>query len=125
MRNRAKCKACNEILESFHEFDYVSCKCGEIGISGGLVRYEVSARNPENFLRVDDDGHEIPVTWKEKEDMDKNPPPPKKMTKKEAIEELNNRLQYMENMREDDLYRSVSQSEFYQWMALLVYCLRD
>lgn len=62
MRNRAKCKLCNEIIESFHEFDYVTCKCKEISISGGQIRFECSAKDWKSFLRVDDNGKEIVVT---------------------------------------------------------------
>lgn len=61
MKNRAKCRLCNEILESFHKFDYVSCQCGEIAISGGADAFETSAKNYSNFLRIDDDGNELPV----------------------------------------------------------------
>jgi len=59
MRNRAKCKLCGDILESFHEHDYVCCKCGEISICGGNVKLECSAKDWTNFLRVDDQNHVI------------------------------------------------------------------
>jgi len=65
MRNRAKCKLCYETIESFHQFDYVSCKCGEISISGGETKYEVSFRNPKNFLRIDDNGKEFTPVFKD------------------------------------------------------------
>jgi c-di-AMP phosphodiesterase-like protein len=61
MRNRAKCRLCGDILESFHEHDRVECGCGEITISGGQVRYEVAYRNIENLLRLDDNDNEIAV----------------------------------------------------------------
>ncbi len=69
MKNRAKCKLCQDVLESFHQFDYVSCKCGEISISGGEYAYEVSAKNFENFLRLDDNGNEIQVKVKSEESI--------------------------------------------------------
>lgn len=62
MRNRAKCKLCNEIIESFALLDCVSCKCGEISIEGGTQAYKAAAKNWDNFLRVDDDGVERAVT---------------------------------------------------------------
>jgi hypothetical protein len=68
MRNRAKCKLCNEILESFHQHDYVTCKCGEISIDGGLQYLHAIAKNWSNFLRIDDEGNEIIVTVKSKEE---------------------------------------------------------
>jgi hypothetical protein len=61
MRNRAKCRLCGDILESFHEHDRVECSCGEIAISGGTVRYELAYRNLDNFLRLDDNDQETPV----------------------------------------------------------------
>lgn len=68
MRNRAKCALCKETLESFHETDYVACKCGEISITGGAMRFMSSAKDYSNFLRLDDDDNEIPVKVIEKGD---------------------------------------------------------
>jgi hypothetical protein len=60
MRNIAKCKLCESIVESTHEKDYVTCKCGEISVDGGeLMR--CAAKNFTNFIRVDDEGNEIVV----------------------------------------------------------------
>ena len=33
--NRAKCLKCNDIIESKHRHDYVSCKCGACSVDGG------------------------------------------------------------------------------------------
>lgn len=65
MKNRAKCKLCQEIIESFHRHDYVTCKCGEISVDGGIDYYRCSAKNWENFLRIDDEGNEIVVKVEE------------------------------------------------------------
>lgn len=65
MRNRAKCKLCKDVLESFHKHDYVVCSCGEIGIDGGDYYFKSSARDYKNFLRLDDNDNEIPVTLKD------------------------------------------------------------
>lgn len=35
-RNAAQCKLCEEIIESKHVHDYVSCKCGNVSVDGGL-----------------------------------------------------------------------------------------
>lgn len=61
MRNRAKCKKCNSIVESYHSTDYVMCKCGEIAVCEGAA-LKCAARDYNNFVRVDDDGNEIVVT---------------------------------------------------------------
>lgn len=58
MKNRAKCKLCNDIIESFHSTDYVFCKCGEIAVDGGPA-LRCFASDWVNFVRVDDEGNEI------------------------------------------------------------------
>jgi hypothetical protein len=66
MKNRAKCKLCESIIESFHDTDYVICKCGHITVSGGQ-KMECSAIDWANFLRVDDQGNVIIVHVKERD----------------------------------------------------------
>lgn len=58
MRNRAKCKLCNDIIESFHPTDLVYCSCGQIGVDGGFS-LRCMADDWRNFIRVDDEGNEI------------------------------------------------------------------
>ena len=58
MRNRAKCKLCNDIIESYHPTDLVYCSCGQIGVDSGDA-LKCIAKDWSNFLRVDDEGHEI------------------------------------------------------------------
>ena len=70
MRNRAKCKLCSDILESFHEHDWVSCKCGEISICGGNVKLECSAKDWKSFLRVDDQGNVIVPKVMQKDEVE-------------------------------------------------------
>jgi hypothetical protein len=36
IKNKVKCKQCEDIIESKHRHDFVSCKCGKIYIDGGL-----------------------------------------------------------------------------------------
>lgn len=61
MRNRAKCKKCEDVIESFHRHDFVSCKCGEISVDGGQEYFRCLAKDWANFIRVDDENNEIPV----------------------------------------------------------------
>jgi hypothetical protein len=63
MRNRAKCKLCSSIIESYHSTDYVECKCGEIGVFGG-ESLKCSAKNWDNFLRIDDADKLVAITVK-------------------------------------------------------------
>ena len=65
MRNRAKCALCRDVIESFHSTDLVLCSCGEISVDGGDA-LRCSAKHWENFLRVDENGKEIPVMIEEK-----------------------------------------------------------
>ncbi len=58
MKNRAKCKLCSSIIESFHSTDWVECKCGEIIVGGGDAM-NCAAKDWGNFLRIDDEGNEI------------------------------------------------------------------
>lgn len=74
MRNRAKCKKCETIIESFHSHDYVTCKCGEISVDGGLQYYKASAYNFDNFIRVDDQDNEIPVRLLDKGETNQEKP---------------------------------------------------
>lgn len=69
MRNRAKCKLCNDIIESKERFDYVACSCGEISLVGGEESFGCGAKNWDNFLRVDDDGNEFKPQVIEKGDV--------------------------------------------------------
>ncbi len=59
MRNRAKCKLCEDIIESDHVNDYVTCGCGEISVDGGTQYCRCSARDWSNFIRVDDEDNEV------------------------------------------------------------------
>ena len=36
IKNRCQCNVCNDIIESKHGHDWVSCKCGAIFTDGGL-----------------------------------------------------------------------------------------
>ena len=59
MRNRAKCRLCNDIIESKHRHDYVSCSCREISVDGGSDYHRACFKNRENFICIDDEGNEF------------------------------------------------------------------
>ncbi len=65
MRNRAKCKLCLGVIESFHSTDYVTCKCDAIAVDGGDAM-RCYAKDWNDFVRVDDENNEIVVTVKDK-----------------------------------------------------------
>lgn len=62
MRNRAKCKLCNDIIESKQVGDFVTCKCGQISIDGGPSEHRrCLAHDWANFVYLDDDDNERPI----------------------------------------------------------------
>jgi len=67
IRNRAKCKKCQSIIESFFPTDLVFCACREIAVEGGEAM-KCMANEWSNFLRVDDEGNEIIPTIREVKD---------------------------------------------------------
>ena len=48
--NKARCKLCNDIIESTHRHDFVRCKCGEIFVDGGLEYLRRGANSFDNFI---------------------------------------------------------------------------
>lgn len=121
MRNRAKCKLCGDVIESFHEHDQVSCKCGEIGISGGLQLLGTRAVNYANFLRVDDEGNEITVKYKEErtdEPTDKKEQQ-NKPSRLEMIEMLDAMAKTYENLPPHALGAPVTHYDYCSLLMLL------
>lgn len=129
MRNRAKCKLCEDILESFHKHDYVTCKCGEISIDGGDYYMHCSARDWHNFLRVDDNDNEIVPEIIEKDgehhfrdDMQKNETE-KVMNKKELIYAFKMQTEHLETLPRHERYKAVSNADLHSFMLLLLQIL--
>lgn len=125
MRNRAKCKLCNEILESFHHYDYVTCKCGEISIDGGTQYYKCSAKNWSNFLRVDDQNNEIIPNV-----VDEIPPqnapdefPP--ISRKEKLEMLQEMINNLGNLPPEAMTTAITHYDFYAYLLLISSILRE
>lgn len=73
MRRRAKCKLCDDIIEALPNHNMVECKCKHIGIdlSGDILRCH--AGDWKNFIPVDDDGKELPLTIKVPEPVELKP----------------------------------------------------
>jgi hypothetical protein len=123
MRNRAKCKNCGDIIESFHRYDYVYCQCNEIGISGGSDEYHVAAKDFGNFLRIDDDGNEVKVLVKDKVEIvqlntvaDFTRP---KLSRFELLRMLDETRQKFESLPVEALYAPVSHADFCSLLLLL------
>lgn len=125
MRNRAKCKLCLSIIESFHEHDYVGCKCGEIAIDGGDKYLRASAKDFRNFLRVDDHGDEIIVKVvnddaqgeeKSSQNADENPCKP---NRKELLDELKVMIENIEKLPTHALSLPITHYDFVSALMLL------
>lgn len=124
MRNRAKCKLCKDIIESFHQHDYVTCKCGEIAIDGGNYNLRAVARDFKNFLRVDDKGNEIVVQLKDAEDvkpLDIDQPKP---TRKDILDMLEETIKGYERLPQRAMYEPITHSDFIAALLLILASLR-
>ena len=127
MRNRAKCKLCNDVLESFHQYDYVVCKCGEISVDGGLYELRCSAKHWSNFLRVDDNNNEIVIKVK---DEDPIPDPtkmaePQLLTKQDKIEMLETMVKNIENLPKHAMDLPINHYDFYSYLLVIVSILKS
>jgi hypothetical protein len=126
MKNRAKCKLCNDVLESFHEFDYVTCKCGEISISGGSIRLECSAKDWKNFVRIDDQGNEISVkVLQQGEVNEQKDEESQDMTRDEKIEMLETMVKNIESLPKAALLASINHYDLYSYLILVVSILKS
>ena len=108
MRNRAKCKLCETIIESFHSTDYVMCKCEHISIDGGPGSLRCYAKDFSNFLRIDDEDKEIPVTCKEKK-IDPTQEDYPKPTHQEKIDMLREMVKSIERLPSHAKYAACTQ----------------
>ena len=128
MKNRAKCKLCSSLIEIFHSEDYVLCKCGGIGVGGGDAMY-TSANDYANFLRIDDEGNEIPVKYQIKNEIDckasenntgdddisgNNP-----MGKQEFIDMIDMMIKNFGNLPDHAKYAPVTHADLMNFMLLV------
>lgn len=135
MRNRAKCKKCESIIESYHRHDYVSCKCGEISVGGGLEYFKCSANDFNNFIRIDDEGNEIIVSVKDKDTKEQKPLSESNLenqslnTSKPSREDLLNMLEEMvksyEALPEYVMLTPITHADYVAGLLLLLSLLRS
>jgi len=126
MKNRAKCKLCGDIIESFHQHDFVHCRCGEIAVDGG-EGLRCIAKNWENFLRVDDDGNiivpkvqEPPNGWyASKWDENNDPIPSRKPTKQELFKHLDDMRESIEKLPQGAMVQPVTHYDLLSLLLLL------
>ena len=123
MRNRAKCRLCNDILESFHRYDYVTCKCGEISVTGGLDAYECSSKDWANFLRVDDEGNTIVPTIKSTDDPLEVVAP--KMSRDDLIGMLDDMIKTIEGLPRNAMVEPITHYDHCATLILLSAILKS
>ncbi|HET6457265.1 MAG TPA: hypothetical protein VFG24_00095 [Nitrosopumilaceae archaeon] len=119
MKNRAKCKLCGDIIESFHSNDFVTCKCGEICVSEGNSM-KCSAMHWQNFLRVDDEGNEIiPIIKDITEDISLVPEKAHKPDKKELFKLLDDMRENIENLPPNAMSAPITHYDLCSLLLLL------
>lgn len=122
MRNRAKCALCDNIIESFHQTDYVECSCGSIAIDGGDYKFEVFAHDFHNLIRLDDDGNEIMIKVIDEMPSDTNVSEeiPSKLTRGDMVDMLEEMCKGYNNLPSKALYEPVNHVDFLSALMLLV-----
>lgn len=133
MRNRAKCKLCETVIESIYRNDYVTCKCGEIAIDGGNQNLHCIANNWENFLRVDDNGNVIIPIIKLQEDNEEKKlqehienkeqkqliPDTSKPSRKDCLDMLDEMIKSYESLPKVAMMTPISHYDFVSLMLLV------
>lgn len=119
MKNRAKCKLCNSIIESFHRHDYVKCACGEIAVDGGKDYFKCSAKNFQNFVRIDDNDNEVPVKVVDEEKQEVVLDEPSPPTRDELIEMLDTMAKNIQGLPQHAMTLPVTHYDLYSALVLL------
>lgn len=121
MRNRAKCKKCESVIESFFAGDYVTCKCGEISVQGA----KRVAGDWENYIALHDDDSEHPVKAVDKPEdavtQDAGPVP----TREDMIGMLEDMSKVIEGLPEHAMMSPITHYDFGALITLLVTILRS
>jgi hypothetical protein len=124
MKNRAKCKLCETVIESFNRNDYVTCKCGEISIDGGDQYFKCAAKDWDNFLRVDDEGNIIvPRVATPPKDIigeDDEVKEYSKPTREELLKILEDMIKTIEDMPPQAMLTAVNQYDLMSLMMILL-----
>jgi hypothetical protein len=123
MKNRAKCKLCNTIIESFHSEHIDMCPCGEISVEGG-DSLRCAAKDWSNFIRVDDIGNEIIVKVKN-DDVKQLDIPQSKPTKEELLGMLDEMIKNIEGLPQAAMTTNITHYDFASALLLLASIFRS
>lgn len=125
MRNRAKCKLCKDIIESFHRHDFVECSCKEIFIDGGNDLLRAGAKDFNNFLRVNDNDEETPVTLVDEEDFKKVPLEQPPLTRQDKLDMLKGMIDSYDRLPQHALLQPVTNADMASSLLLIYEILKD
>jgi len=125
MRNRAKCKLCHSIIESFHRYDMVTCKCGEIAVDGGQDTFRSIVKDFKNFIRIDDmDNEIIPKIIEKDEDVNPLYIEGSKPTKSDLMKMLDEMIKNYENLPDNAMSTPITHYDFCSSLLLISSILR-
>lgn len=124
MRNRAKCKLCKDVVESFLKEDYVECGCGEIAVDGGEYAFKAYAKHWENFIRIDDDACEILPKVIDKEEIEVKEENEKCLSKSEMIDMLKEMVKSIEKLPDQAMTLPINHYDFYNALSLITAILK-
>ncbi len=124
MKNRAKCKLCSDIIESFHRYDYVTCKCGEISVDGGNDYLRCAAKDWNNFLRIDNEGNIVipKITEKESEinsSEQEESPKPEALSKKKILDSIEHIISTIEGLPSHAMSTPITHYDYVSLLFIL------
>lgn len=122
MRNRAKCRLCDSIIESFHSTDLVLCKCEEIYVDGG-ESLRCGANNWDNFLRIDDRDVCITPVIREKGEVSKASEVTQ-LSRSDLLDMLSNMIGNIERLPQHALEQPVNNYDLASALILINQILR-
>ena len=117
-RNRAKCRLCGDVIESFHSTDYIMCKCGEISVADGQGM-RCGAKDYKNFLRIDDDDQEIYVTLKESDSILQDSDKPKSLSRDDLLTMLKEMITHYESLPQNAMTAPVTHYDMLSVLMLV------
>lgn len=125
MRNRAKCRICKSIIESFHQSDVVECNCGEISIWGGNYELGCGAKNFDNFYRIDDLDNEILVKVVGRQNQQPSADSASVIDRDEKIKMLEMMIKNIENLPTQAMSQPISHYDHLSFMLLVYSILKE
>lgn len=119
MRNKAKCKICQCIIQTISEEEWVACECGNLAMIGGEKGPRMRFNELSEIVMIDDSDNE--VIPKMKKDTEEARPKP---TKKELLKILDEMNQRIEEMPPQAAVMAITHYDFSSLLILLASIFR-